>query len=156
MLLTVSGNQAPGNHRGQPGTGSPPQLACWLIPHRLAAERPLAIQICPVGRQQQPGFPMLAITRQQLHAQTSQLGSSQSRCRPVTLSTMTPDRRDRLDDELLTEQQLAARRNAAAKRQSDMRLRSACSASFLLRSGAHSRTKQWGDTQPSCFTCSRW
>ena len=90
MLLTVSGNQAPGNHRGQPGTGSPPQLACWLIPHRLAAERPLAIQICPVGRQQQPGFPMLAITWQQLHAQTSQLGSSQSRCRPATLSTMTP------------------------------------------------------------------
>jgi hypothetical protein len=96
-------------------------LACWLILHRLAAERPLAIQICPVGRQQQPGFPMLAITRQQLHAQTSQLGSSQSRCRPAILSTMTHDRHDHPHDELRTGQQRAARRNAAAKRQSDMR-----------------------------------
>ena len=99
---------------------------------------------------------MLAITRQQLHTQTSQLGSSQSRCRPAALSAMTHDRRDHPDDELRTEQQRAARRKAAAKRQSDMRQMNACSASLLLRSGAHSRTKQWGDPQPSCFTCSHW
>jgi len=80
---------------------------------------------------------MLATTRQQLHAQTSQLGSSQSRCRPATFSTMTPiGVTTRTTNYVPNNSELAAarRRPSASPICGQM---NACSASLLLRSGAH-------------------